>query len=100
MLGPEGPDVEAGGEVEEADGAVGEAAGEVEVGQSEAATRQTVGVVHVRGVEIEIEVGVSTRSEILGRSVAIDVLVSPRGVQEVSPAPNSSSETVPEKIRT
>lgn len=99
-MGPEGPDVEAGGEVEEADGAVGEAAGEVEVGESEAATHQTVvGIVHIRGIEMEIEVGVSTRSEILGRSVTIDVFISPRGVQEVSPAPNASSETVPEKIR-
>lgn len=71
----------------------------MEIGESEATTRQTVRVVHVSGVEMEDYVGVSTCPEILSRSMAIDVFVSPRGVHEVGAAPYESSETVPEEIR-
>lgn len=54
LVGPVGTKVEAGLEVEKADGAVGEAAGEVVVGEGEAAADDggVVVVIHLRWAEV------------------------------------------------
>lgn len=51
-LRPERADVEEGGELEEADSTVREAAGEVGVGEGEAPADQAVRVLHVGRVEV------------------------------------------------
>jgi len=42
----------------------------------------------------------SSGSEVLGRLVAVDILLSPSVMEKVGAAPDTASETVPKRIRT
>lgn len=99
-VGLEGADMDAGFKVEEADGAVGEPAGEVDVGEGEAAADDGawVAVVHVGWVEVQGGVGVSASGEIPGQSMPVDELVAPRVSGSIGAAPDSSGEPLPQEI--
>lgn len=102
LVGPERADVDAGLEVEEADGAVGEAAGEVDVGEGETAADDGSGVaavVHVGRVEVQGGVGVSASDEIPGQSMTVNELVVPRGTRPIGEEPDASGQPLPQKIR-
>lgn len=99
MVGPKRADMETRGEVEEADGAVGESAGQVVQRQSEAAAHEAVGFVHVGLVELEDRVERSAVTEVAGRSVPVDVFISPRVQQPEAPTPYPSGQTMPQKLR-
>lgn len=104
VTGPEGADVGPGLEVEEANGAVGETAGEVAVGEGEGAADEGLMVVAAAGDVGRVEVwdgdGVSPCGEVAGRPMPVDELVVPRGPQSIGTAPDASGEALPQEIRT
>lgn len=91
-MGLEGADVGARFEVEKTDGAIGEATGEVVVGEGEAAAELGVRVdVGGRGlVIVQGGIGVSACGEIPGRSMPVDELILPRGAQPMAATPDAS----------
>lgn len=91
----------AGLKVEEANGTVDEAAGEVGVGEGEAAADECRAVVggDGGGVEVWDHEGVSTGAEVPGRSMPVDVLKLPRVPQSIGAAPYASGEPLPQQIR-
>ena len=98
MVGVEGADLKARGEVEEADGAISEAASEVGVRQGKAAARQPIWDVHVGLIEVEGLVKRSPSTKILSCSMMVHVFLTPRGVNAVGPTPYDACETVPQWI--
>lgn len=98
-MGTEGSDVAASGEVEEADGAVGEAAGKVVVGESEAEANEAIGGPAIAGVILEDGVGAVARAEVGIPPMPEDVFLAPRGLAEVGPAPDSAGYAVPQRVQ-
>lgn len=89
-----------GFEVEEAHGAVDEAAGQVGVGEGEAATEQVLEEVVIRRVKHRwVEKPVSPCREVPGRPMPIHVLQLPRGPQLIGASPDASREPLPQQIR-
>ena len=94
VLRVEGGQVEAAGDVEEADGAVGETRREVMVGESEAAADEAVVVDELEGCVL-----VPARPESGGCAVAVDVLLPPRRAEdELANVPDASRQVLPQKI--
>ena len=86
-------------DVEEPDRAVREPARDVAIRESYAPASVGVGVVLVGQVE-EVQRGVRRPpcAEVLGRPMPVHELVAPRGAEAVSPAPDATSEAMPEEI--
>lgn len=83
-----GADVEAGGEVKEANGAVLETHGEVEVGECQAAAGES-------WVKIQCRIVIPAVPKVHGGAVAVDKLFQPCVMKPPCPAPDTAAEVAP-----
>jgi len=92
-------DMETRGKVEKANSTVSKSTCQVMQREGKTTTHQTSRLIHIRLIELEDRMKISTSPKVTRRSMPIDVFITPRVEQTKAPTPNLSSQTTPQQLR-